>query len=151
MHHSGPETHSTSITPMPQSRLWRRLLCFSYSPIREAVVEDVLLHAPRPCALSAQRRARLPQESDVGQRSQRDSNSPRARDKGKRLHQKAARFPTPNRRPIGVSVPDEWFQRAAVVDRYDQLCVRFVLGTTAGGRCWQPKTLPEAIASLHSH
>ena len=126
-----------------------RVCLFACSTVRPAVVEDVLLHVAWPGAVPAQGRARLPEEPDVGQRAQRDPHPPCAGDARERLHQEAARVPAADGRPVGVSVPDERLEGAAVVDRHDQLCVRLVFCPAARGRCRQPEEISATVATVH--
>lgn len=132
--------------------IYRRLLWILYSSVREALMEDVLLHAARSTRhVSAQGWTRIPQESGetltnislkveltnrfflaaLWQRSQCYSNTPRTGDQGQWLHQKAARLPAANVRSIGISFPDERLEGAAVVDWYNQFRLCLIFGAAA--------------------
>lgn len=114
------------------------------SGVREAVVENVLLHAAGPGAVLAQGRARLPEEPVVGQCAQRHQDTSRAGHQGERLYEEAARVPAADCGPVRVFIPDERLEGAGQLDRDHQLRVRCLFRTSSGRRCGQPKAVPAA-------
>lgn len=127
--HSSPLTVSLLLWP----------LC---SGVRQAVVEDAVLHATGLGPVRAQGRARLQEEPVVGQRAQRHQDTPRTGHQGQRLHEEAARVPAADGGPVRVPVPDERLQGAGQLDRDHQLRVRCLLRSSAGRRRRQSEAVP---------
>ncbi|KAI8424109.1 hypothetical protein MSG28_002714 [Choristoneura fumiferana] len=75
--------------------------------VRAARLEDVLLHAARPRAVPAQRRARLPPRTDVRQPSQCHQNTSRPGDQSDGLHKKTTRIQIANSGSGRVSLSNQ--------------------------------------------
>lgn len=85
---------------------------------------------------------------DVRQCTQCNSYPSCASNKSNWLQEEAARVSSSDGRSVWVSIPNQRSKGTAIMDWYNQFCMRFVFGATVRRRCRQPKTIPTTTSAV---